>query len=118
MPSIPFAVIFQNLAEKYPVNAHIECKYTLTRSYEPNARDWIGLYKVLISYNAGVRPEITASRPRWTQKYQTLRYITTLQVGWSSPRDYKTYQWVAIPSDYRKHENNVAKVMFQGMERC
>lgn len=73
------SVIFQNLAEKYPVNAHIECKYTLTRSYQPNARDWIGLYKV----------------------------------GWSSPRDYKTYQWVVIPNDYKIHENNVAKVLFQ-----
>ena len=45
MPSL-FLVIFQNLAEKYPEDAHIECKYTLTRSYEPSARDWIGLYKV------------------------------------------------------------------------
>jgi len=72
------SVIFQNLAEKYPEDAHIECKYTLTRSYEPSARDWIGLYKV----------------------------------GWSSPRDYKTYEWVTIPEGYKKHENNVAKVMF------
>ena len=39
-------VIFQNLAEKYPEDAHIECKYTLTRTYEPSGRDWIGLYKV------------------------------------------------------------------------
>lgn len=72
------SVIFQNLAEKYPEDAHIECKYTLTRTYEPSGRDWIGLYKV----------------------------------GWSSPRDYKTYEWVTIPENYKKHENNVAKVLF------
>lgn len=73
------SIIFQNLAEKYPVNAHIECKYTLTRTYEPGSRDWIGLYKV----------------------------------GWSSPRDYKTYQWAVIPDSYKPNENNVAKVLFQ-----
>ncbi|XP_070550388.1 tax1-binding protein 1 homolog B-like [Ptychodera flava] len=39
-------VIFQNVAETYPPNAHVECHYTLTASIQPNSRDWVGLYKV------------------------------------------------------------------------
>ncbi|XP_055957129.1 tax1-binding protein 1 homolog B [Patella vulgata] len=40
------AVIFLNVAEMYPADAHVECKYTLTNDIIPSTRDWIGLYKV------------------------------------------------------------------------
>ncbi|KAJ8306808.1 hypothetical protein KUTeg_014892 [Tegillarca granosa] len=40
------AVIFHNIPETYPDDAHIECCYTITPDLVPTSRDWIGLYKV------------------------------------------------------------------------
>ncbi|KAL5010509.1 hypothetical protein ScPMuIL_012814 [Solemya velum] len=40
------AVVFHNVAETYPADAHIECQYTITKGLIPSTRDWIGLYKV------------------------------------------------------------------------
>ncbi|XP_071943545.1 tax1-binding protein 1 homolog [Antedon mediterranea] len=39
-------VIFHNVAENYPPDAHIQCSYTLTKSIEPNKNDWVGLFKI------------------------------------------------------------------------
>jgi hypothetical protein len=39
-------VIFLNIAETYPTDAHVECRFTLTPNLTPTTRDWIGLYKV------------------------------------------------------------------------
>ncbi|VDI46799.1 Hypothetical predicted protein [Mytilus galloprovincialis] len=39
-------VIFHNIPETYPADAHIECSYTLTSDLTPSRSDWIGLYKV------------------------------------------------------------------------
>ena len=39
-------VIFHNIAETYPIDANIDCHYTVTRLLVPTSRDWIGLYKV------------------------------------------------------------------------
>lgn len=39
-------VIFHNIPETYPTEAHINCAYTLTSDMVPNSRDWVGLYKV------------------------------------------------------------------------
>ncbi len=39
-------VVFQNIAETYPTEAHVECKYIITASLTPTSRDWVGLYKV------------------------------------------------------------------------
>ncbi|XP_063425168.1 tax1-binding protein 1 homolog B-like isoform X4 [Mytilus trossulus] len=39
-------VIFHNIPETYPADAHIECGYTLTSDLTPSRSDWIGLYKV------------------------------------------------------------------------
>ena len=39
-------VIFHNIAETYPIEAHIECRYTITPRLLPSSRDWVGLYKV------------------------------------------------------------------------
>ena len=40
------AVIFNNVPEYYPPDKDIECRYTIKNSVQPNARDWIGLFKV------------------------------------------------------------------------
>lgn len=40
------AVVFHNIAETYPADAHVECQYTITKDLIPSTRDWIGLYKV------------------------------------------------------------------------
>lgn len=39
-------VVFHNIPETYPADAHIECGYTITSDFVPTTRDWIGLYKV------------------------------------------------------------------------
>ena len=39
-------VLFHNIAETYPIDAHIECRYTITPALTPTTRDWIGLYRV------------------------------------------------------------------------
>ena len=40
------AVIFHNVAEVYPADAHVDCMYTITADIVPASRDWVGLYKV------------------------------------------------------------------------
>ncbi|KAK3609864.1 hypothetical protein CHS0354_015055 [Potamilus streckersoni] len=40
------AVVFQNISEVYPIDAHIECKYTITAIIVPTSRDWVALFKV------------------------------------------------------------------------
>ncbi|ESO93595.1 hypothetical protein LOTGIDRAFT_58591, partial [Lottia gigantea] len=40
------AVVFHNVAEMYPADAHVECSYTITSDITPSTRDWVGLYKV------------------------------------------------------------------------
>uniref|UniRef100_A0A452TNJ7 SKICH domain-containing protein n=2 Tax=Ursus TaxID=9639 RepID=A0A452TNJ7_URSMA len=39
-------VIFQNVAENYLPNAHLECHYTLTPYNHPHSKDWVGILKV------------------------------------------------------------------------
>lgn len=39
-------VVFHNIPETYPADAHIECGYTITSDFVPTRSDWIGLYKV------------------------------------------------------------------------
>ncbi|XP_071103983.1 tax1-binding protein 1 homolog isoform X1 [Haliotis cracherodii] len=40
------SVIFHNVADTYPADAHVECSYTLTIDIIPSTRDWVGIYKV------------------------------------------------------------------------
>ncbi|XP_060573500.1 tax1-binding protein 1 homolog [Ruditapes philippinarum] len=40
------SVVFHNMAETYPEDAHIECKYTVTSDLVPTTRDYVALYKV------------------------------------------------------------------------
>ncbi|XP_045210114.1 tax1-binding protein 1 homolog isoform X2 [Mercenaria mercenaria] len=39
-------VVFHNIAETYPEDAHIECRYTVTSDLVPTTRDYVALYKV------------------------------------------------------------------------
>ncbi|WAR04462.1 TAXB1-like protein [Mya arenaria] len=39
-------VVFHNIAETYPEDAHVECNYTVTSDLVPTSRDWVALYKV------------------------------------------------------------------------
>lgn len=39
-------VVFHNIPENYPADAHIECGYTITSDLIPTRSDWVGLYKV------------------------------------------------------------------------
>ena len=39
-------VVFHNIAETYPDDAHIECNYTVTSDLVPTTRDYVALYKV------------------------------------------------------------------------
>lgn len=39
-------VVFHNIAEYYPEDAHIECKYTVTSDLIPTSRDYVAIYKV------------------------------------------------------------------------
>ncbi|XP_067687807.1 tax1-binding protein 1 homolog [Haliotis asinina] len=40
------SVIFHNVADTYPADAHVECSFTLTTDIIPSTRDWVGIYKV------------------------------------------------------------------------
>ena len=40
------SVVFHNICETYPTDAHIECRYTVTSDLIPTRSDWVGLYKV------------------------------------------------------------------------
>jgi len=40
-------------------------------------------------------------------------WVALYKVGWSSPRDYITYQWAPIPPNYEEYQNNSAHVVFQ-----
>ncbi|OWF43030.1 tax1-binding protein 1 homolog [Mizuhopecten yessoensis] len=39
-------VVFHNIPETYPADAHIQCAYTITSDLVPTSYDWVGLYKV------------------------------------------------------------------------
>ena len=39
-------VIFHNVLETYPIDANIECNYTVTRRLYGKPSDWVGLYRV------------------------------------------------------------------------
>ncbi|XP_033733010.1 tax1-binding protein 1 homolog B-like isoform X2 [Pecten maximus] len=39
-------VIFHNIPETYPADAHIQCTYTISSDLVPTSYDWVGLYKV------------------------------------------------------------------------
>ncbi|KAL4228663.1 Calcium binding and coiled-coil domain (CALCOCO1) like [Mactra antiquata] len=46
-PRADFAtVVFHNIAESYPDDAHVECKYTVTSDLVPTSRDYVAIYKV------------------------------------------------------------------------
>lgn len=46
-PRAEFAtVVFHNIAETYPEDAHIECRYTVTADLVPTSRDYVALFKV------------------------------------------------------------------------
>ena len=40
------SVVFHNICETYPTDAHIECRYMVTSDLIPTRSDWVGLYKV------------------------------------------------------------------------
>ncbi|XP_041372370.1 tax1-binding protein 1 homolog [Gigantopelta aegis] len=40
------SVVFHNVAEVYPADAHVDCMYTITADITATSRDWVGLYKV------------------------------------------------------------------------
>ncbi|XP_060067930.1 tax1-binding protein 1 homolog B-like [Ylistrum balloti] len=39
-------VVFHNIPETYPADAHIQCAYTISSDLVPSSYDWVGLYKV------------------------------------------------------------------------
>ncbi|CAH1775777.1 unnamed protein product [Owenia fusiformis] len=39
-------VVFHNIAESYPTDANIDCRFTITSQLIPTSRDWVGIYKV------------------------------------------------------------------------
>nr|XP_046233168.1 calcium-binding and coiled-coil domain-containing protein 2 [Scatophagus argus] len=39
-------VVFIDVPRSYPPSTHITCLYTLTAAFQPNPRDWVGIFKV------------------------------------------------------------------------
>ncbi|KAI4873495.1 hypothetical protein NFI96_032579, partial [Prochilodus magdalenae] len=39
-------VVFMDVPHSYPPNISVKCSYTVTGGFNPNTRDWIGLFKV------------------------------------------------------------------------
>nr|CBN81715.1 Tax1-binding protein 1 homolog B [Dicentrarchus labrax] len=39
-------VVFTDIPQSYPPSTHITCSYTLTAAFQPNPRDWVGIFKV------------------------------------------------------------------------
>lgn len=47
-PSAPTfsQVVFVDIPQSYPPSTNITCNYTLTAAFQPNPRDWVGIFKV------------------------------------------------------------------------
>uniref|UniRef100_A0A672YCB4 SKICH domain-containing protein n=1 Tax=Sphaeramia orbicularis TaxID=375764 RepID=A0A672YCB4_9TELE len=39
-------VVFIDIPHSYPPSANVTCSYTLTSAFQPNPRDWVGIFKV------------------------------------------------------------------------
>uniref|UniRef100_A0A668SGZ9 SKICH domain-containing protein n=2 Tax=Oreochromis aureus TaxID=47969 RepID=A0A668SGZ9_OREAU len=39
-------VVFIDIPQSYPPSTHVTCSYTLTAAFQPNPRDWVGIFKV------------------------------------------------------------------------
>lgn len=39
-------VVFIDIPQSYPPSAHVTCSYNLTAAFQPNPRDWVGIFKV------------------------------------------------------------------------
>ncbi|XP_035525134.1 calcium-binding and coiled-coil domain-containing protein 2 [Morone saxatilis] len=39
-------VVFTDIPQSYQPSTHITCSYTLTAAFQPNPRDWVGIFKV------------------------------------------------------------------------
>ncbi|XP_039990547.1 calcium-binding and coiled-coil domain-containing protein 2 isoform X2 [Xiphias gladius] len=39
-------VVFVDIPHSYPPSAPVTCRYTLNPAYEPNPRDWVGIFRV------------------------------------------------------------------------
>ncbi|KAG8008795.1 Tax1-binding protein 1-like protein B [Nibea albiflora] len=39
-------VVFMGIPHSYPPSTHITCCYTLNAAFQPNPRDWVGIFKV------------------------------------------------------------------------
>lgn len=39
-------VVFIDIPQSYPPSTHVTCSYNLTVAFQPNPRDWVGIFKV------------------------------------------------------------------------
>lgn len=39
-------VVFMGIPHSYPPSTHVTCCYTLNAAFQPNPRDWVGIFKV------------------------------------------------------------------------
>ncbi|XP_026171326.1 calcium-binding and coiled-coil domain-containing protein 2 [Mastacembelus armatus] len=39
-------VVFLDIPHSYPLSTHVTCYYTLASAYQPDPRDWVGIFKV------------------------------------------------------------------------
>lgn len=39
-------VVFIDIPQSYPPSTHVTCSYNLTAAFQPNPRDWVGIFKV------------------------------------------------------------------------
>uniref|UniRef100_A0A3Q4IFN2 SKICH domain-containing protein n=1 Tax=Neolamprologus brichardi TaxID=32507 RepID=A0A3Q4IFN2_NEOBR len=39
-------VVFVDIPQSYLPSTHVTCSYTLNAAFQPNPRDWVGIFKV------------------------------------------------------------------------
>ncbi|KAM9425084.1 calcium-binding and coiled-coil domain-containing protein 2 isoform 1-T2 [Pholidichthys leucotaenia] len=79
-------VVFTDIPKSYPPSTPITCSYTITAAYQPNARDWLGIFKV--GWNS-------------TKDYHTFVWVEPCQgvVGQQSMTTQAVFQESYLPKD-------------------
>lgn len=105
-------VVFNDIPHSYPPSTSVTCCYTLTAAFQPNPRDWVGIFKV---------------RKQQQQQQQMCCFLISIslwvlsiffvQVGWSTTKDYHTFVWVDPSLDVSGQQYVTRQAVFKGKKQ-
>ncbi|KAK2820714.1 hypothetical protein Q5P01_023673 [Channa striata] len=77
-------VVFTDIPHSYPPSTAVTCSYTLTAGFQPNPRDWVGIFKVGWST---------------TKDYHTFVWVEPSQGGQQLPNRQSVFKDYYLPKD-------------------